>query len=302
MSFLAIIAGSGFFVANLLQLDGRTYNPFIKPCRTPIRYSIGPVDTRFDIRYDQFKKILAEAENVWEKPACLNLFEYDPDAPLRIKMAYDGRQQATSEARSLEAELEALNAKQAALNRQYTGLNAQYNQKSDALKKDIADYEKDLKDYNKDVAYWNGRGGAPADEYDELKEEQDDLKKRYDKLKKQENELNDLAKQINAIAAQENKIVSNYNSEVTTFQNKYGGTQEFEKGVFDSAAGITIYQFKENDDLLLTLIHELGHALGMQHVQNPRSIMYYLMGEQDLDNPTLTAEDMAELKSACALN
>jgi len=299
---LAIIGASGVFIFNRLEMQGRTYNPFVKPCRTAIKYSIGPVDPQFNLTQNQLEDTIAQAAQVWDKAAGLNLFKYDPNAPLQIKMVYDQRQQATNEAQSLEAELKALNAQQTKLDKQYSGLNTQYNQKLAALKTAITDYEKDLKNYNQDVAYWNNHGGAPADEYDKLKKEQNDLNDRYKKLKSREDDLNSLAKQINTIAAQENKIVKNYNSEVTTFQNKYGGTQEFEKGVFNSSQGITIYQFKETDDLRMTLIHELGHALGLEHVGNPQSIMYYLMGEQNLDDPAPTAEDMAELKNVCQLN
>jgi len=51
----------------------------------------------------------------------------------------------------------------------------------------------------------------------------------------------------------------------------------------------------------LTLIHELGHALGLNHLENPQAFMYYLMGEQGMENPSLTAEDLQALKEACQL-
>lgn len=298
---LIVLATGAVILVNKYRPGNHAYLPFQKPCRTPLKYSIGPIDPRFNLTAKQLQDTVAQAAQVWEKASGLNLFQYDPSAPLQIKMVYDVRQQATNEAESLEADLNALNTKQATLDKQYSGLNSQYNQQLAALKTAIADYEKDLKDYNADVANWNKQGGAPPDEYDKLKKRKKDLDSRYDSLKNQEAELNKLGRQINAIAAQENKIVNNYNQEVTTFQNKYGGTQEFEKGVFDSAAGITIYQYKETDDLRMTLIHELGHALGLEHVQNPKSIMYYLMGEQDLDNPTLSADDLTALKNICQL-
>lgn len=298
---LVVIVGAGIFIAKRLQSGERTYNPFINPCRTPIKYSIGPIDPRFKITQEQLKDLIVQAVQVWNKASGLDLFEYDQSAPLQVKMVYDERQQETNEAESLQASLKFLEVKQAVLSKQYSGLNAQYDQKLKAFKSALSDYQKDLSDYNKSVSYWNNLGGAPEDEYDKLKEEQDDLNAEYKKLKSREKDLNSLSKQINTIAAQENKIVSSYNQSVTTFQNKYGGTQEFEKGVFDPSQGIVVYQFREDDDLRMTIIHELGHALGMKHVDNPKSIMYYLMGEQDLDNPTLTNEDAAELKNVCVL-
>ncbi|MFA4817565.1 MAG: matrixin family metalloprotease [Parcubacteria group bacterium] len=289
-------------IVKKFQPQVRTYIAEQKPCRTPLKYSIGEIDPRFNITAEQLKNILAEAEIVWEEDGGLNLFEYDPNVELKIKMVYDERQQGSDEAGKLETDLAALEKQRATLDRQYGGLDAEYDKKLAQFNIDLGEYEEDLEDYNKDVAYWNKRGGAPEDEYEDLKDEQKKLDKTYEALKDREKELKSLASKINGIANKENSIINNYNSTITTYQNKYGAAQEFEKGVYDSAQGITIYQFRETADLRLTLAHELGHALGIGHTQDPQSLMYYLMGEQNLENPTPTAEDAAELKTVCELN
>lgn len=304
LSFLFIVivtVSAGFLVFKKAHPELRNYIPTAKPCSIPLKYSIGNIDPQFEISQGQLKKIISEAAGVWDKASGLDLFQYDPNATLKVQMVYDERQQETNAAESLEASLKALNTTKVTLDKQYDGLVTKYKQKLGAFKAGIADYEKKLQSYNKNVDYWNSRGGAPADEYNQLKKDKQALDEKLSSLKKQQSDLNGLSGQINSLAAQENKIVSNYNKAVKTFQNEYGSAQEFEKGIFDSGQGIIIYQFKEEDDLRLTLVHELGHALGMDHVENPKSIMYYLMGEQDLNNPTLTAEDMAELKSVCQL-
>lgn len=297
-----IISISALVIAGKIYQRNRPMVTLEKPCRTPLKYSIGEIDPRFNVTAEQLKNILAGAEVVWEEGSVFNFFEYDPSAELKIKMVYDERQQETDEAGKLETDLVALEKQRATLDRQYGGLDAEYDKKLAQFNADLKEYEEDLKDYNQDVAYWNKKGGAPADEYDKLKKEQKRLNKVYDELKDREGELGKLASSLNSIVKKENTLVNSYNSAVTTYQNKYGEAQEFEKGVYDSTQGITIYQFKETADLRLTLVHELGHALGLGHTQNPQSIMYYLMGEQNLENPTLAQEDLAELKTVCELN
>lgn len=297
-----IICASAAVIAGKFQSENREYIPFSKPCRTPLKYSVGEVDPRFNVTAEQLKNILATSEFVWEEGSVFNFFEYDPSAELKIKMVYDERQQETDEAGRLEIDLAALEKQRVTLDRQYGGLDAEYDKKLAQFNADLEKYEEDLKDYNQDVAFWNKKGGAPADEYDKLKKRQKSLEKTYDALKDRESELKRLASNINSVAKKENALINNYNSAVTTYQNKYGEAREFEKGVYDSTQGITIYQFRETADLRLTLVHELGHALGIGHTQDPQSIMYYLMGEQDLENPKLAQEDMAELKNVCELN
>jgi predicted Zn-dependent protease len=50
------------------------------------------------------------------------------------------------------------------------------------------------------------------------------------------------------------------------------------------------------------LAHELGHTLGLGHVDNPTAVMHYLMGEQNIDDLTLTRDDIDALRTACGLD
>lgn len=297
----ALLVLTGAIIVNKFPRINRPFSSFAKPCQVPLKYSIGAVDPRFNVTEDQLREIVSQAEAVWGKASGRDLFEYDPNGSLKIQLVYDERQQGANEASQLKIDLKALDVQQARLDAQYGGLDKKYDQGLADFKDNVSEHEKNLKDYNKIVDYWNKKGGAPEDIYKKLKKTQQDLSDDYATLKNQESDLKKIANQINIIAAQENKIVKNYNAAVITYQNKYGGSQEFEKGVYDPAQGISIYQFQGADDLRLTIVHELAHALGFRHVENSKSIMYYLMGEQDLENPTPTAEDMAELKNICKL-
>ncbi|OGI15720.1 MAG: hypothetical protein A2Z52_00955 [Candidatus Moranbacteria bacterium RBG_19FT_COMBO_42_6] len=283
------------------QPQVRKYIPAARPCRTPLKYAIDSADPRFNISPEKLRDVLEAAENLWEIKSGLNLFEYDPEAELKVRLVFDERQQQTYEAEQLEASLKNLDTQKASLEKQQSALSGEYDKKLTSFKKEVEKYEKDLKEYNEEVSDWNNQKRTSEEEYNKLKKEEQNLKDQFNKLKKAEAELNAIAKKANTVITQENKIINSYNSAVNTYKSKFGSSQEFEKGIFDPSAGIIIYQFKETSDLALTLIHEFGHALGIEHVENPKSIMYYMIGEQNLDNPALTAEDAAGLKSACQL-
>lgn len=270
------------------------------PCEQPIKYSLGQIDPQFNLSAEELKSLTFEAEGIWEKSADRNLFEYDEAAPFKINLIFDERQMRTLDSEKLESDLKNLETEHNNLIKQFGSLQNAYQKKLSDYNQQTAEYEKRLKEYNKEVKYWNDQGGAPEDTYADLEKESKKLKEFSDNLEQQRLEVNSLATKANQVVKKENQVVAEYNTNATTYKSKYGESREFEKGVFDGKE-INVYQYKEKDDLRLTLIHELGHALGLGHLENPQAIMYYLMSEQEIENPELAPEDLQALKEVCNL-
>jgi predicted Zn-dependent protease len=47
------------------------------------------------------------------------------------------------------------------------------------------------------------------------------------------------------------------------------------------------------------MAHELGHALGLRHVDDPQAVMHAFMGEQDITPLVLSRDDIDILAAAC---
>src|SRR3989304_3190226 len=112
----------------------RQYVSPAEPCRTPLRYAVGPVDPRFNISPEKLREILGEAESLWEKSSGLNIFEYSPEAELKVRLAYDERQQQTYEAEQIEQSLNNLDAQRALLEKQQSAVSSEYDRKFSLFK------------------------------------------------------------------------------------------------------------------------------------------------------------------------
>jgi len=272
-------------------------------CDEPIEYSLGNIDPRFGLTDNEVLTRIEESENVWEQNAGKNLFKHTPDGKLKIDFVFDERQERTIAQDKLNANLSKLEDNHEEILDDYNSLNKAYAERLANYNKSVVTYEKKLSNYNKDVSDWNKNPGT-KEEYGELQDEQEELEDMREKLEKERKAVNDLAKKTNNLVSEEKSLVETYNSSLNSYINRYGGAKEFDQGLYISDGrqkSITIYQFRDAADLRLVLAHEMGHALGIGHLSEPASIMYYLMGEQNMDSLRLTGEDVEAVKDVCGI-
>ena len=256
----------------------------------PIKYAIGKVDPRFEISKTNFKQAIREATHMWEKWAPRDLFEYDHKATFKINLIYDQRQRASITAKLLEKQLDKLEVSHTAYKVEYDALNKNYKEQSHDFEMALEKYHRRLERYNRRVQFWNQRGGAPEHERKKLKKKQRTLEQDYKKVKQEQQKLEPLIQKINRVVLKINQVTRKYNRHVYSYQAKFGTSRQFNQGDYRGNE-INVYHFFDRSDLILILAHELGHALGIDHIQNPKSIMYYLMGDQMLTDLKLTQED-----------
>jgi hypothetical protein len=267
------------------------------PCEEPLQYTVGAIDSRFGISKAEVVEALSQAEAVWETPSGKNLFEYNESAGLPVQFVYDERQQKTQAKLNLDEKLDTLNI--AGSENKAKEAVARYEAAKKEYESLLSSYQREAEKYNERVKEINRKGGADSDQQKELKEEYQALQKQFQEVETAREKVNALVATTNQRIVTNRTLVETYNKEVTTFQEQYGGDgQAFDQGVY-TGTDITIYQYEDAPRLLLVLAHEMGHALGIDHMEEPKALMYYLMRDQDIAMVALHEADREALASIC---
>ena len=267
-------------------------------CEKTLAYSIGNIDPKFSISKQALVDSLQRSENIWEDSFGLNLFEYKEGAKFKVNLIYDERQAKTEAEKKERMTLDKLEAVYENSSSEHDTLYAEYQNKVVIFERDASAYSQDLESYNNKVSFWNQKGGTPRNAFNDLEIEKERLDAKFKIIESQRQELNGLIASLNQVTSVSNSLADQYNKNVETYQDRFGESSEFNQGEYYDGS-ISIFQFDDTDELSMVLAHEMGHALGLDHVENPKSVMYYLMGEQVLNPVSLTEEDIYALKMIC---
>ncbi|MGE5297902.1 MAG: matrixin family metalloprotease [Acidobacteriaceae bacterium] len=290
----------GYFIIAVLALGGLfAFRTQASPCNRTLKYSIGQVDPRFEIGKDKLAAEIESMAKLWDGAASgKELFAYDENAAFKINLIFDERQQRTIDERNLRKTIDLSENSYQSLVDQHNALSYQHKQDLSDYDQKRVQYETDLAQFNAEVQKWNRQGGAPAAEYKLLNQRKAELVAVSNQLEAQRLSINSQTNDLNTLAAKINEMAKSLNLNVDNYNGRFGEARKFDQGMY-TGKEIDIYQFNDESDLKLVLAHELGHALSLEHVDDPKAVMYYLMDQQNLANLQLTDTDKAALLKEC---
>lgn len=290
---LALLIGSGALAVHQLL-------PLL-PCRQPIRYSIGEIDARFGISHDEFVSAVREAGEAWSAEAGKPLFMEVSDGGMVVNAVYDYRHEAQAKMAELGIKVDETRRSYDELRAKHASLEALFAKREQEYKTLKATFEAKKAAYEQESAAAESRGVSQEDAA-RLEKMREDVNAMVDDINDRGEALGTLIDELNAVVTVINSLGQKTNDTIDEY-NEAGGVleDEFDAALYTrnvSGQKIDVFTFSDRDELKRLLMHEMGHALGIQHLQASGAVMYYLNQSKV---PTLTPADTAALVERCGL-
>ncbi|BCU63221.1 hypothetical protein ACBO_00120 [Acinetobacter bouvetii] len=263
------------------------------PLDTRLRYQIAEVDPRFGMSKEQAIQLSKEAIQIWHDGTQKQLFVYDDQAQLKIKLIYDARQENYNAFKKTQQELDQEHSSNQRISGNLDVSKSSLEQMQQSLRQEQIQLRAEADYLNQQRMSWSRIENEQGENRQRIEAQYQALREKAQQLQRNIAYYNQMNAQYNQQVGQHNSSIERYNWNVMQAKNRFP-PREFHKGVF-MGDQIQIYQFDTEDDLRLTLAHELGHALGLGHHADPEALMYPVLGEQDLQHFKLKPADQSLL-------
>ncbi|ENX59521.1 MULTISPECIES: matrixin family metalloprotease [Acinetobacter] len=262
------------------------------PLDTRLRYRIAEVDPRFKLSIEQVKTISKQATQIWKDGTGQDYFVYDPHAQLAIHLIYDERQMESEQRREHLNQLESNQQHWVEKKRQLDQIEQEILSSKHLLDLKQQQLNQQIQHYNQEQQNARQHPSSFANpEY--FQQRQRDLEQNVQTLQQEIAQYNQRIMQLNQQVDELNALDQQLNASVSQYKQRFK-PHLFHKGLFNGKQ-ILIYEFESTDDLRLTIAHEFGHALGLQHADDPQALMHPIMKDQDTAHFRLTQADLSLL-------
>lgn len=311
LPYLIFICITAFLAAGVYIYGPTAANttplPQSQPCQDPLYFNVGDIDSRFAITTREATAAARDAAALWnsESDTLLVYRDSSSDQPtdIAIHFVYDKRQKRTDAEYRFREQIRARQTRLDQIKKQHEERRARFEKKAERYEIFAKRTARELSELNTWVSEKNEAGGFKEDKLKEFEKRKADVEKRQQQVRRLKDQLSSEAQSINREMENLNREFDDLNDMTDRYNKEFAGSMKFTKATYQQRGNggvIKVHQFMSKNELRLIIAHELGHALGIDHLTNPGSVMFSQMGEQDLYPViSLTLKDRQAAEAAC---
>ncbi|NIE98391.1 matrixin family metalloprotease [Acinetobacter sp. Tr-809] len=277
--------------ANINHMDAHRH----QTTKKIVHYRIADIDPRFNLSQQQVLELTQQAAKLWEQETGQQNFIYDPQAEFSINLIFDERQQRSTDRLQGLDQLKQQQKQWENQNLQLQQLKAEIQRTTALITSKQAQLNLQFQQYNTEVLRFNQTRSSSKDLAQQFSQRQRALEQQSLMLQREVQEHNQRTQQLNQRIQNLNQTNQQLVASASQF-NQVFQPHLFHKGHFNGKQ-ILIYEFSSTNDLRLTLAHEFGHALGLEHTNDPSSLMYPVIQKQNFQQFALTDSDKDLVKA-----
>ncbi len=275
-------------------------NTPLSPCAQQIALRIGTIDPEFNMTRASLEAALRDAANEWNSATGRAWFAVTSSEGIAVNLLFDGRQAELNELKTAETELDieiALVSKE----REERDLESQeIDQNMVAFNQEREHYEALVATHNDAVARASKNGTLSQEtvaqfhaEEERLSQLRGRLETSAQRIKKQ---VDDYTQRARSTQRRGELLQTKIAELKERFPPRLVREAEHRKGAFVNE--INVYTISDAKDLHYTLLHELGHTLGLDHAKEDDAIMSPIR-KIGASRYNLTDSDIAAARALC---
>lgn len=236
-------------------------------CDQPISWRLDSIDPAFGLSAEQALPLITDAAAQWNQALGAEVLRYDAQQGFPIRFIFDARQQQQLEQLMLQRNLHRYDDRIADQQQDFERQLAEFQQNKSAFEQKDQQLAADIKLFNEKAQQADpGAAAMLGREQAELLSRQKEHALEAEQLDALSEKLQDRQQQLNNTIADRNALIP---------EQQASGLAEV--GLLEQRGAsrtMTIFAYKDPHHLTLTLLHEFGHALGLDHLPDSASIMH----------------------------
>lgn len=245
---------------------------------------------------------MKEVEQLWASAMDQPVLQYSKNGKVVIHLIYGEEQKRTEAEQLLTQKIQTKKDQITILEKEYEKLRANFLETREDFEGTLSDYNEKAREYSRLAEKWKGKQ-IPEETFKKLKRMEKNIKQLRALVERKRDNVESLRQKTNTKSRKLNRLIDVQNEMITDYNEQFSIAKKFNQGRYvreGESERINIFQFSNLAQLKTVLAHEAGHALGLDHVKdNPQSIMYPIMGEQNIFDLSLTDEDITAMQNRC---